>query len=350
MRTPSIWLHVLLGLGMATAQAETRDDWRMGVLYWSGTIPCQQVMRLGLEDEARRINQQARSNGQRGVQLQTLEAGDGADGVERQIRQMRELLASRPDAIIVQPTDNAALAGPLREANRAGIPVIAFDQYISGGELASYITSDNHQAGVQAGEYIASLFAPQQELRLVLVEYPQVSSTVERLNGFLDGLRAAGARYRILKSYQAVQPDEGRQAGRDILHDFPDAHSIDVIFTVNNGGGLSVVQALAEAGRDEIAIATVDGDAESIANLSNRRLTRIDNAQFCAVIGATALQTTYRLLQQEPAPRHILIPVFPVTLETLERYPGWHSPLPASFTKPWPTPNPLWDNQHKELP
>lgn len=349
MRTPGTWLILCLWLGVAAAQAAANDDWRIGVLYWSGTIPSQQVMRKGLEDEAQRINEQARSSGQRGVQLQSWEAGDGADGVERQISQMQALVASQPDAIIVQPADNAALAAPLRAANRAGIPVIAYDQYISGGQLASYITSDNYQAGVQGGEYMASLFPAGQELRLVLVEYPLVSSTVERLNGFLDGLQTAGMPYRILKSYQAVQPEEGLQAGRDILRDFPDKHSIDVIFTVNNGGGLSVVEVLAGAGRDEIAVATVDGDLESVANLSRRRLTRIDNAQFCAVLGATALHTTYRLLQQEPVAHHILIPVFPVTLETLGLYPGWHSPLPAAFNKPWPTPQPLWDNRLKEL-
>lgn len=349
MRIPGKYLILLMWLGITTAQAD--EDWRIGVLYWSDTIPGQQIMRQGLEDAALRINEQARDSGQRGIQLQTWIAGDGTAGVERQISQMQALVASRPDAIIVQPADNAALAGPLREANRAGIPVVAYDQYISGGELASFITSDNYQAGVQGGEYIASLFAPGQVLRLVLVEYPLISATVERLNGFLDGLQAAGTRYRILKSYQAVHHEEGLQAGRDILRDFPDKHSIDVIFTVNNGGGLSVVEVLAGAGRDEIAVATVDGDVESVANLSNRRLTRIDNAQFCAVLGATALQTTYRLLQQEPVAHHILIPVFPVTLETLDRYPGWHSPLlPASFNKPWPTLSPLWDNRPKEHP
>lgn len=206
------------------------------MLYWSDSIPSQQVMRQGLEQEAERINQQASATGLRGIRLLARVAGDGPKGIERQMWQMRMMVDnSRPDAIIIQPTDNAALAEPVQRANLAGIPVIAYDQFVSDGVLASYITSDNYQAGYLGGEYIASLFARERPLRLVLVEYPVVSSTVERVNGFFDALDAAGVEYQIMRSYQAVQPDEGRQAVHALLRDFPDKGSVDVLFTVNNG-------------------------------------------------------------------------------------------------------------------
>ena len=120
---------------------------RIGVLYWSMSIPGQVAMRKGLEAEAKKINSESRNNKLPAVELLVSVAGDGQDGIERQIRQMHDLIKLRPDVIIVQPTDNAALAEPLREANRLNIPVVAYDQYISGGELAAYITSDNRQAG-----------------------------------------------------------------------------------------------------------------------------------------------------------------------------------------------------------
>ena len=302
-------------------------------------------MRQGLEAEAERINQSAEQRGLPRLELIPRVAGDGPEGIERQIRQMHELIKLRPDVIIVQPTDNAALAGPLREANRLGIPVVAYDQYISGGRLAAYVTSDNRQAGYLDGEFMADLFAGKEPLRLVLVEYPHVSSTVERLNGFLDGLRDHGRSYTILKTYQAVHPDEGRQAGQAILRDFPEAGSVDAVFTVNDGGGLAVVDVLAGAGRTEIVVASIDGDPESVRNIQAGRLTRIDSAQFCGPLGAEAMAAGYAVATQQPVAKHILVPVFPITAQTLHLYPGWVGPVPEPFRKPWAANEPIWDGR-----
>jgi ribose transport system substrate-binding protein len=248
---------------------------------------------------------------------------------------MHELVKMRVDMIIVQPTDNAALTEQLRAANTARIPVVAYDQYISGGTLAAYRTSDNYQAGYLDGEYISSRFPKEKEIRLVLVEYPHVSSTVERVNGFLDALKEGGNRYRILKSYTAVEPVSGARAAGDILRDFPEPGSIDVIFTVNDGGGLPVVKGLIKAGRKEIAVATIDGDPASIENIKAGRLTVIDSAQFCGPLGAEAMQAAYGILTGKVTPFHALVPVFPVTRETLKFYPGWQGPIPKEFKKPW---------------
>ncbi len=323
---------------------------RIGVLYWSMSIPGQVIMRQGLEAEAERINRQALLDGGPGVELISRVAGDGEPGMERQIKQFFELIGQRPDAIIVQPTDNAALAQPLREANSQGVPVVAYDQYISGGSLTAYVTSDNRQAGYLDGEYLADLFPDAHEIRLILVEYPHVSSTVERLNGFLDALRDYRQPYRILATYTAVESDAGRRVGKQILHDFPQSGSVDVIFTVNDGGGLSVVDELAAADRHEIVVATIDGDPASIQNIREQRLTRIDTAQFCAVLGATAMRVTYDAVIDKPVARQTQVPVFPVTQETLAHYPGWQGEIPESFNKPWRAKEPVWTGELHKIP
>ncbi len=316
---------------------------RIAVLYWSSNIPGQVAMRKGLEREAASINRKASASGKPKITLITRVAGDGPAGIENQIKQMNEIIKSGVDIIIVQPTDNAALAEPLRAANRAGIPVVAYDQYISGGTLAAYRTSDNYQAGYLDGEYIASKFTEGKEIKIVLVEYPHVSSTVERVNGFLDALKENGREFRVMKSYTAVEPVSGKKAAADILHDYPAKGSIDVIFTVNDGGGLPVVKGLAAAGRREIMIATIDGDPESIANIKAGRLTVIDSAQFCGPLGAEAIKAAYEILTGGKPPHHSLVPVFPVTRETMNLYPGWNGPIPKRFKKPWKAGTAEWN-------
>lgn len=319
------------------------------VLYWSMNIPGQVAMRKGLEEEATRINKKAGEKNLPHVELTPYVAGDGSAGIERQIVQMQEAVKHRPDIIIVQPTDNAALAGPLRAANRAGIPVVAYDQYINGGKLAAFVTSDNYQAGYLDGEYLAAHFPDDKELKLILVEYPHVSSTVERANGLLDALRDYRQPFRILKTYEAVEPNGGKLAGAQILRDFPARDSVDAIFTVNDGGGLNVVDALAQAGRTEIVFASIDGDPKSVDNIRAKNLTHIDAAQFCGPLGAQAMKTAYDLATGKKVAAHQLVPVFPITSGTLQLYPGWGGPLPARFTKPWKARVPYWEGTIRSI-
>lgn len=335
-------------LTAACTLSSTADErvLEVGALYWSMNIPGQVAMRKGIEAELARINNTSDSPT---LRLTAHVAGDDASGIERQIAQMNALVDSGVDIIIVQPTDNAALTAPLRRANRLGIPVIAYDQYISGGKLTAYLTSDNYQAGYLNGEYIAHLFDDTRTIQLILVEYPHVSSTVERVNGFLDALGERKQPYRILRTYTAVEPVSGKVAGESILRDFSEKNSVDVVFTVNDGGGLAVVDALAAAGRDEIVVATIDGDPASIENIEKGRLTRIDCAQFCGALGAEAMKAAHQVLEGESVPAHTLIPVFPITVETRSQYDGWMGPIPPSFKKPWPSKDPVWNGSPRAV-
>ncbi len=326
----------------SSAISSSAKEYRVGVLYWSRNIPGQVAMRKGLESEARKVNKQATSKGKPSIKLITKIAGDGSAGIENQILQMNEMIKEKVDLIIVQPSDNAALTEPLRLANKAGIKVVAYDQYISGGTLSAYRTSDNYQAGYLDGEYISSKFSKDKELRIALVEYPHVSSTVERVNGFLDALEQTGQKIKILKSYMAVEPVSGKKAGLAILKDFPDRGSLDVIFTVNDGGGLAVVDELIRAGRNEILVATIDGDPKSVRYIKEGKLIVIDSAQFCGPLGAEALKAAYSLISGEATPYHALVPAFPITRETMKYYPGWMGPIPAVFRKPWESSSPEW--------
>jgi ribose transport system substrate-binding protein len=162
------------------------------------------------------------------------------------------------------------------------------------------------------------------------------------VDGFTDALEATGQPFRILKTYSAVEPIAGAVAGKAILREFPKPGSVDVVFTVNDGGGLAVFEQLTNAGRTEIFGATVDGDPASVAAIRAGGIIRIDSAQFCGELGATALRTADALLRKQVVGRQFLVPVFPITAETEARYQGWVGGVPDSFTKPWPSENPTW--------
>lgn len=310
-------------------------------------IEGQVAMRKGVEEAAQEINKKLKNTGDT-LKLIPYVAGDGEEGIVNQIKQMNQMIDhDKVDLIIVQPTDNAALVAPLLKANSKKIPVVAYDQYIVKGELASYITSNNYQAGYLNGEYLASLFPDNYEMKLVLVEYPKVSSTVERVDGLMDALKNQKQKFTVIATFEAVEPKGGKIAGAEILKMFPKVNSIDAIFTVNDGGGLSVVEMISKAKRNEIKFASVDGDPKSVVNIKMSKNTVIDSAQFCAELGRQSMKVAWKILNKEKYPKKILVPTFPITLETLKYYPGWNGKIPKGFEKPW-LKGSFWDNEFKE--
>lgn len=276
-------------------------------------------MRKGFEEEIEKFNK----SGSDKINVLPRVAGEGRKGILNQVSQLDEVLKGTPNVIVIQPTDNSALARGLQDANAKGIPVIAYDQYIVNGNLASFLTSDNYQGGIDNGNYINKVFKKDEKIRIVVFEYPQVSSTMDRVDGFFDSLRSHNRRFTVLKRYQAVDPASGEEAARQFLKDFPAKGSVDLILTVNDGGGLSIVKALWEKKRTEIRHATFDGDPASVENIKNGRLTIIDSAQYCAELGRVTARTLIRYLKKEKVPAKRLIPTFPVTAETVKNYPGW---------------------------
>ena len=325
-------LLLLLALAVASPAAAAPSPLEVGVAYWSMAIPGQVAMRQGLEREAERLS---RENPDRPVRLRPAVGGEGNAGIRKQIEAMYRFIGQRLDAIILQPIDSAALSSPVEAANEAGIPVFAYDQYVLRGKLDCYVTSNNRLAGYLDGEYLAHRFRDRPApLRLVIVEYPYVSSTVERVEGLLDALRDRKRSYTIVARYQAVEPKSGRAAGRSIVAAHPPG-TVDAVFCVNDGGGVAVMEELKRAGRQDIVMASVDGDPRMIAEIRRGGIVGIDTAQFMGPLGAEAMAMAYRRLKGEKVPRQVLITVFPITRENVDAYPGWDGPIPATIRKPW---------------
>lgn len=318
------------------------QNYTVAVLYWSSNIEGQKIMRTGIEETFSKYN---KSNSKK-INILSYVAGDGEKGVENQINQFFEAIEKNPQLIIVQPTDNAALVKPLKVANQKNIPVIAYDQYIVEGKLESYVTSNNYQAGYLNGEYISSLYPKGKIINLVLVEYPMVSSTVERVNGFLDALTDSNRSFKIVKTYVAVEPVAGKMVAKQILVEFPLIGSVDAIFSVNDGAGVAIANEIYKAGRVDLKLASIDGDPENIKNLKDKKVIVSNSAQFCFALGEKTAMVSIDFLNGLKIPKKILVPTFPVNKETLSLFPGWQGAIPNQFEMVW-KPGSSWDNSFK---
>ena len=63
-------------------------------------------------------------------------------------RQAEAALASGVKVLVLDPVDAAAAASIVAAANAQGVPVIAYDRFIEGGDLAYYVSFDNEKIGV----------------------------------------------------------------------------------------------------------------------------------------------------------------------------------------------------------
>ena len=100
------------------------------------------------------------------------------------------VVASKPDAILIAPTDVSAMQGPLQAAAQAGINVVLVDTTVKDPWFAtSQIASDNVGGGKAAFEAIKQL-APEGGKVMIMSVDPGISTTDARAKGFEDAVKA----------------------------------------------------------------------------------------------------------------------------------------------------------------
>ena len=70
----------------------------------------------------------------------------------KQQSQAEAALASGAAVLVLDPVDSAAAASIVAAANAQGVPVIAYDRIITGGQLAYYVSFDNENIGELQGQ------------------------------------------------------------------------------------------------------------------------------------------------------------------------------------------------------
>ena len=171
----STTLAVTAGTGASAAGATGK--YTITLIPGNTVDPFYITMHYGAMQEAKRL----------GVTLKWVGATQWEPTV--QIPLVKSVLASKPDALVICPTDTVALFNPIDEFVKAGIPVIAVDNTLKNTSiLTSAISSDNYQGGQLAADAIAKLAHDKGQVAVVSVE-KGVSTTDLRGAGFLAEMK-----------------------------------------------------------------------------------------------------------------------------------------------------------------
>ena len=178
-----------------------------------------------------------------------LRQAEGTNDASQQIAAVEQFINEGVDAIVLLPTDGAALTEVAKKAMDAGIPVVNVDREFS-STFASRATilGDNYGMGVSAGTYICEQLDGNSDA--VVAEIAGIDSlplTQDRSQGFKDALDDCGLQVdaRVAADFTVAG---GESAASQLLSANP---KIDAIWNHDDDQGVGVMAAIDSAGRDE---------------------------------------------------------------------------------------------------
>ena len=271
------------------------------------------TMGQGVQDAARAIDPDAR----------VTVVSSGYD-LNTQTGQIDTFISAGVDIIVLNAADTAGIAPAVRRAKEAGIIVIAADVNADGGVDAT-VTSNNYQAGTQAGEYIVERLGGQGNV--VIINGPPVSAVIDRVRGAQD-VFAQHPGINVLSDNQNAGGN--REGGLRVMTDLLTAFDqIDAVFAINDPTGIGADLAIQQAGRaGEMFIVGVDGAPDAVVALNQAESDFVATpSQDPYEMARRAVEIANRILGGETLPDElILIPTALITRDNVAEYAGWTQP------------------------
>ena len=192
-----------------------------------------------------------------GVEV-TFEGPDTEAQVDRQIDLLAAALAKTPAAIGFAALDSQAAIPLLKQAQEAGIPVIACDSGVDSDIPVATAATDNLAAAALAADKMAEMIGGSGKVALVV--HDQTSRTgIDRRDGFVNRMKEAHPEVEIVDiQYGAGDQLQSTEIAKAILT----AHSdLKGMFGANEGSAIGVVNAKKELGKTDLVVIGYDSGA-----------------------------------------------------------------------------------------
>ena len=177
------------------------------------------------------------------------------------------VVASKPDAILVAPTDVSAMEAPLKAAANAGIKVVLVDTTVNDPSFAvSEISSDNVGGGKAAFDAIKQL-NPDGGKVLVISTDPGVSTVDARVKGFEDAAKGDSSFKYLGVQYSHNEPATAAKLVTAALQKDPD---IVGVFATNLFAAEGTATGVRQADKgDQVKIVGFDAGPDQVKALQD---------------------------------------------------------------------------------
>ena len=227
---------------------------------------------------------------------------DSQNDPAKELANVEDLTVRKVSAILVNPTDSAAVGNAIMLANKAGIPVLTLDRGANVGEVKAHIASDNIAGGKMAGDFIASKLGKNIDV-IQLEGIAGTSAARDRGECFAQAVKANG--FKVLASQPA---DFDRTKGLNVMENLLAAHpDVKAVFAQNDEMALGALRATQAAGK-QVLIVGFDGTDDGKAAVKSGKL-GATVAQQPALIGAIGVETADKVLKGEAVEKYIPVPL-----------------------------------------
>jgi ribose transport system substrate-binding protein len=298
----------------AAMAAAPTDGKKLKIAFVMGaeSDPFFQAMKVGAEEEA----------AAQGVEL--IWQGDPSEySPATQIPIVDQVIALKPDGLVLIPTDPKALQPSVAKAKAAGIAVANVDTRVEDlTDVVSFITGDNADGGSRAADAMATAIGYTDGTKYKVV-VGLTSATATTNVGRLDGFKAqVAAKYPGMEivdvAYSQSKPDVANTNVSNWLTKYPDLNGIFAIDGTNASGAASALEAKGLVGK--VALVGYDAYPDNVAKVKSGIFT----ALVAQVPAAEAKQAIKDLVQNiktkslDGITREVVIPNFVITKDATD--------------------------------
>jgi ribose transport system substrate-binding protein len=215
-----------------------------------------------------------------------------------QIPYLNAAIARKPDAILIAPTDKTALIAPIRQAVRAGIPVLTVDTFITAPLAVTNISTDNVAGGRAAARALAQSIGRKGIVAGVSVQ-PGISTTDQRQEGFEKELK----KYSDIRYIGTQYCNDDQTKAAQITAAYISRYGDDLkgIFAMNVVSGNGVTAAVKNAGKSgEVKLVEFDAGPEQVTALKTGTIDALV-AQYPFGIGQLGVRLAHRYVTKGKA-------------------------------------------------
>jgi ribose transport system substrate-binding protein len=175
------------------------------------------------------------------------------------------VVAAKPDAILIAPTDVTAMQAPLNQAAESGIKIVLVDTTVEDPSIAvSAIASDNEGGGKAAFEALKQLNPNGGKVMMMSVD-PGISTTDARAKGFEDAVKADSKFTYVGIQYNHDDPATAAKLMGSALQKDPD---IVGVFATNLFSAEGTATGVRQAGKEEqVKIVGFDAGPNQVKDL-----------------------------------------------------------------------------------
>lgn len=221
------------------------------------------------------------------------------------------VIARKPDAILIAPTDKTQLIQPLKKAADAGIPVITVDTFIGTGAYRtgagdadfplSYIASDNVLGGRMAAQALAKAIGGKGKVYVSNVK-PGISTTDQREEGFKEEMKSHPG-VQVLQTQ--FNDNDANKAASQLQSVYTRNSDLAGVFGANLFSAIGAANGVQQAGQSgKVKVIAFDAPATVVGNIKSGL---IDGAiaQHPAEIGYYGVVSAYAHLTGQSIPTKI---------------------------------------------